>query len=380
MTPTPGREPGDELIDWIASGQRSYRSVLRALGQLFVALSADDAEPDEPARRAGAGQPRSFGLQRAPLRGGREPPQRESRVAEDGPPRARRAPFRAPELPPEATDDDIQLLLTDARARAHQLIDDSVAQAQALLAERSAGDAGQQALERLRAVVATVADEVRAIHRRLDAIEALLRPAPPAMPASPASRVEPEPPPPSSPPTSPVSRVEPDPPPPSPSPTSPASRVGPEPPPPSPSPTSPASRVEPEPPPEPPPPPASPPPAARTQPAPQSAPEPVVRAAPPTAEPPATSFSPDGGSVLLLVSPVSGFAGLMRLQDALVRVTGVSEAGVEAYSQGEARLRIQLSATIVPEELTRTLAEHVGQQARMESASAAERSMQVTLI
>ena len=84
--------------------------------------------------------------------------------------------------------------------------------------------------------------------------------------------------------------------------------------------------------------------------------------------------------MLLRVSPVSGFAGLMRLQDALVRVFGVSEAGVEAYSQGEARLRIQLSAPIVPEELTRALAEGVGQQARMESASATERSMQVTLI
>ena len=110
------------------------------------------------------------------------------------------------------------------------------------------------------------------------------------------------------------------------------------------------------------------------------APEPVVRAVPATADSPAASFSPEGGSVLLLVSPVSGFAGLMRLQDALVRVSGVSEAGVEAYSQGEARLRIQLSAPIVPEELTRALAERIGQRARMESASATERSMQVTLI
>ena len=312
MTSTPRREPGDEVIDWIASGQRSYRSVLRALGQLFVALAAGDAEPDEPERRAGALQPRSFGLRR-------QPPQEESRVAEDRPAEARRDPFRAPQLPPDATDDDIQLLLTDARARAHELIDDSVAQAQALLVERSGGDAGQQALERIRATVATVADEVRAIHRRLDAIEALLRPAAPGVQARPAS------------------------------------------------PTAPASTVEPE------PPPAPPRPAA-------PAPEPVVRAAPLPADSPAAGFSPDGGAVLLRVSPVPGFAGLMRLQDALVRVIGVSEAGVESYSQGEARLRIQLSAPIVPEELTRTLAEHLGQQTRMESASAAERSMQVTLI
>ena len=341
VTSTSPREPGDELIDWIASGQRSYRAVLRALGQLFVALSAGDGEPDEPERRTGAGQPPSFGLRREPPQRGREPPQGGSRVAQDRPPEARRDPFRAPQLPPEATDDDIQLLLTDARARAHELIDESVARAQALLVERSAGDAGQQALERLRAAVGTVADEVRAIHRRLDAIEALLRPAgagPPARPVAPTPRAAPA------------------------SPAPPAASAVPS--------------VAAEPPPSAPPaPPPTPPPAPD-----RPAPEPVVRAAPLPADSPAASFSPDGGSVLLRVSPVSGFAGLMRLQDALVRVFGVSEAGVEAYSQGEARLRIQLSAPIVPEELTRALAEGVGQQARMESASATERSMQVTLI
>ena len=56
-----------------------------------------------------------------------------------------------------------------------------------------------------------------------------------------------------------------------------------------------------------------------------------------------TGFDPEGGSVALRISPVAGFQGLMRVQDALVRVPGVREAGVEAYAQGEARLRLQLA-------------------------------------
>ena len=91
--------------------------------------------------------------------------------------------------------------------------------------------------------------------------------------------------------------------------------------------------------------------------------------------------SPDGrdGSVTLHISPVAGFQGLMRVQDALTRVRGVREAGVEAYAQGEARLRLQLVERIEPGELAASLGASLGRPTRLTSASTTERVLQVAL-
>lgn len=59
-------------------------------------------------------------------------------------------------------------------------------------------------------------------------------------------------------------------------------------------------------------------------------------------------FRPSAGAVVLRVAPVVGFQGLMRLQRALTDLTEVREAGIEGYSRGEARLRVQLAAELDP--------------------------------
>ena len=90
-------------------------------------------------------------------------------------------------------------------------------------------------------------------------------------------------------------------------------------------------------------------------------------------------FAPEGGSVQLRVFPVSGFQGLMRVQDTLVRLRAISEASVEAYAQGEAKLRLQLAEPVEPASIAGALGEGLGQEARVESASLPERSLQVAL-
>ncbi len=112
----------------------------------------------------------------------------------------------------------------------------------------------------------------------------------------------------------------------------------------------------------------TPPPAPQT-PAPAPEPEPAV----------AEGFDPEGGSIALRVSPVAGFQGLMRVQDALGRCRGVREAGVEAYAQGEARLRLHLSDRLNGEQLAKALGEILGRGARVASESISERSIQLTL-
>ena len=93
----------------------------------------------------------------------------------------------------------------------------------------------------------------------------------------------------------------------------------------------------------------------------------------------AEAFAPEGGSVQVRVSPVSGFQGLMRVQDTLVRLRAIREASVEAYAQGEARLRLQLAEPVEPASIAGALGEGLGQEARVESASLPERSLQVAL-
>jgi hypothetical protein len=69
----------------------------------------------------------------------------------------------------------------------------------------------------------------------------------------------------------------------------------------------------------------------------------------------------------------------MRVQDTLMRLRAIREASVEAYAQGEARLRLQLVEPVEPALIAGALSEGLGQEARVESASLAERSLQVAL-
>lgn len=94
---------------------------------------------------------------------------------------------------------------------------------------------------------------------------------------------------------------------------------------------------------------------------------------------PAGLFEAGDGPVVLRIAPISGFQGLMRVQDAVVQHGPVREATVEAYARGEARLRLQLASTLDAEQLASALVRSLGLQARIESVSDEERSIQVTL-
>lgn len=315
--PQRGEQRGQWLgpAHWPAAVEASFGTVLRAVGQLLVAISGD-------------GRPSSEARPAAPLRPA-EAPATAAAPPTDEP---REVPLPAADEPTWAApdDDDVAVMLADARARAQHIIDESVAQAQLLLRQREeAADpaaAHGQTLERLHRAVTDVVAEVRALHGRLDSIESLLRLRLPSQP-SPRSADEPAPP-------------------------QPAAQPAVQPAPPQPA----------------------------VQPVP---PQPAVTASEVTPNGSTTpghpTFAPDGGSVLLRIAPVSGFQGLMRVQDALVHVRGIREAGVEAYSQGEARLRLQLAEQLDPVQLTATLGERLGRPARVASASLADRSLEVAL-
>lgn len=128
--------PTGVVADWIASGHRPYGEVLRGLGELLVAMAEQD------------GTERTSSIDRA---------QRESAVAgrriatgegtmTEATTRTR-DPFAAPPLPEDPNTEDIALMLADARARAHELIDQSVARAQETL-DRRAPDAGMSPAQR----------------------------------------------------------------------------------------------------------------------------------------------------------------------------------------------------------------------------------------
>ncbi|MEZ4502564.1 MAG: hypothetical protein R3C39_08060 [Dehalococcoidia bacterium] len=91
-----------------------------------------------------------------------------------------------------------------------------------------------------------------------------------------------------------------------------------------------------------------------------------------------TAF-PGGGAIVVRVSPISGFQGLMRVQDAIANLREVREAAVEAYARGEAQLRVALVDELAPERLTKALSDGLGQDAKVEAASVDERTMRVTL-
>lgn len=296
----------------------------------------------------------------------------------------------------ESPEDEVGLLLSDARERAQTIIDESITRAQELLRAQPSS----QALERIRRTVSDLAVDVRAVHSRLDEIEALIRggavtyrapaieahtappayapaPAPAAAyPAQPPYAPPPEPqapvyraPEPTyTPPAAPVPPIEVAPAPPA----APASAVPPRMPPPAPQ----------APPPPPPPPPVTEPPAPMPQqppPAvePVSAPRPADVPAPMPA--PRVGFDPGAGSVALRIAPVAGFQGLMRVQDALARCRGIREAGVEAYAQGEARLRLQFSEPLDGSQLAASLAETLGRGVRLIAESTSDRTVQLAL-
>jgi hypothetical protein len=69
----------------------------------------------------------------------------------------------------------------------------------------------------------------------------------------------------------------------------------------------------------------------------------------------------------------------MRVQDALARVSTIRAATVETYAQGEARLRLQLGASIASSELAAGVQARLGQQAIVRAASIADRSVLIVL-
>jgi len=87
------------------------------------------------------------------------------------------------------------------------------------------------------------------------------------------------------------------------------------------------------------------------------------------------TFTPADGSVVLRAAPVSGFQGLMRLQDALQRIPSVRQATVEAYSQGEARLRLELSSDVDSDEIAEGVGAGLGQNAQVREASEPDRTI-----
>ena len=226
--------------------------------------------------------------------------------------------------PPSGRPEDFdraQLVLEDARERARRIIDQSVAEAQDLLRRGAPNeDAG------VRGALVTLTDEVRDLRQRLDRIEALLRrqeqdaargrSAPTPMPAAMPA----------------------------------ASQAGP----PVPAFVTPAA----------PPPPASEPPSVAQPPAPPLAPDRLM---------------PEAGPVTVLVSPVAGFQGLMRVQEALVHFDAVAEAIVEGYAQGEARMRLQLREPITPASLGAGLSAALGQPAEVQPSAGDERTLRVAL-
>lgn len=99
----------------------------------------------------------------------------------------------------------------------------------------------------------------------------------------------------------------------------------------------------------------------------------------PSAGAPIATFVPEDGSVLVRVAPVAGFQGLMRVQDALARLRGIRQTAVEAYSQGEARLRLELTEATDSDEIADGLAGTLSVPAQVRDASESERSMLIVL-
>ncbi len=437
------------------SAEERFGAVLRALGLLLVTIGGDGPRGGDGAERASAHPPAAAPPPaRTPL------PQSPRAGSAPRPPGAHGVP--ATDVPSTAAAAaDVELILEDARERAHRIIDDSVAQARELL-----GRGADPAIAAVQQSLTVLTGEVRDIRARLERIESLLRGAGAGGASAPAAA---RPAPTVAPPAAPM--------PPPPAAAAAASRLragdvarrlrarlpaasrgsaaaraprlrarrvgraaarraavsrgaarraavsrgaargrrraaarahalrrsaGSAARPPPPAAPREAAPVEPAPRPSAPPPPtpfepgrgeplreavgqnvppAAPPAGSSYRPAepPAGAPPPRAESPQPETEAAGDRFSPDAGSVTLRVSPVAGFQGLMRVQDALAHLGAVREATVEAYSQGEARLRLQLREPVTSTEIAAGLAGRLGQRAHVEGSSAAERTLRVAL-
>lgn len=91
------------------------------------------------------------------------------------------------------------------------------------------------------------------------------------------------------------------------------------------------------------------------------------------------TFEPSTGLVSVRISPVAGFQGLMRMQEALLHVPGIREAGVDAYARGEAALRLQLATGVNVHTMAAGLAARLGQVVRVESVSESDRLVRLVI-
>ena len=363
----PGEDSRDEGFapDPLAQPtEGGVNAVLRSVGSLLVTLGA----AQRPARR-------------------RRRARSASTLAPEPTPTPAELPQPTQPEPPRyeglsGTDDEIELVLSDARERANQVIEESVEQARQLLDRRGSG-VQTAMIQRLGDSVDTLAREVGSfrgsvdgrlaaveqrvvdvergvtgVYNRLDRIESLLgtiaraeptdsaparampQSTPPVRtsPAEPRPRLPVTPPDPELPPTQAMS-----------APPAPVAPVQPAPIPPAPGPAAPIE----------------PPPSA------------VSPAAP--VDPAQTRFDPAGGALVVRVFPISGFQGLMRVQDALAHIATIRAATVETYAQGEARLRLQLGASIASADLAAGVQARLGQRAVVRAASIADRSVLIVL-
>ncbi len=401
----------------------SASAVLRAVGSLLMALSNSESKAlDRIARAVGVDTGATLESAASPAAPVAPPATVPDAPLAATPPKSDNRSDVNQDTAPE---DEVELILADAREQAQRILDESMERARSLIEERHYG-VSERAIREVKGAVTELTTEVRQIQQRLDRIEALLREgragttaaAGRALPPPPARRVPTFEPPAVEPVTRPAPRpsaAEPAPTPvaaPAPQPAPPASvaptyvppiPVEPEPPvaapaameapaPPTPAPEPEAPRaatpppvaveddVEPAPlaPPPPPPPPRSAVPPVRGV----SAPPPAapVRAADADIDgAPIATFLPDEGTLILRVMPVSGFQGLMRVQDALARLPYVRHAAVEAYSQGEARLRIELMEPTDSDEIAAGLSERLHEPAHVKSASETDRELLIAL-
>ena len=95
--------------------------------------------------------------------------------------------------------------------------------------------------------------------------------------------------------------------------------------------------------------------------------------------PPGVRFQPDDGSVLLRVTPVEGFRGLLRVQGVLGQLPGVRQAFVEGYAEGEAQLRLTFDSSLAVDWLGAALGERLGVTVRAAEVSEPERSLRFEL-
>ncbi|MGA2285667.1 MAG: hypothetical protein ABSG55_05315 [Dehalococcoidia bacterium] len=96
--------------------------------------------------------------------------------------------------------------------------------------------------------------------------------------------------------------------------------------------------------------------------------------APEEGEPP---FVPGDQGLILVISSVPGFQGLMEVQRALSRVPAIEGASVERYFDGEARIVLMLREPITAERLLEALTQATGQQLQLEESRPESMQMRV---